>query len=138
MVYTLSLLKTSDILTTLTRALNDWVYSKQPSVKKSAFAMVVSIISRIVSDNMGFALGGKYTSQSSKNQIVVGLVNGLGAAIMRKPVLVNMMEGVQSDLQAEWVLKALSTTLIESEQLNAGTKFDIDLFGPYSSLSNDS
>jgi len=126
-----SVLKLSDLVTGFTSALNDWVFSTNPSIKKAGFAVVLSIVSRIVSDNIYSPLGSVYTSQSSKNQIIVGLMSGLGSMLMRrKNVLRDMHMSVISDLQSEWILKALAGTLNSAGVVDY-TTFDIDIVGPF-------
>ena len=108
MPVTWNLLTASDFLTTFTFSFNDWVYGRTPGIKKSAYAFLVSMLSRFVSDNIPVAaLGGTYTSKTSKNQIVVGILGGMRALWMKQGVLRGAMDQVSADLTAEWMLQAL-------------------------------
>ena len=128
---TFSVLKLSDLVTGFTSALNDWVFSTNPSIKKAGFSIVLSIVSRIVSDNIYSPLGSVYTSQSSKNQIIVGLMSGLGSLLMkRRSVLRDMHLSVISDLQSEWILKSIASTMNSAGATDYQT-FDLDLVGPF-------
>ena len=121
-------LKTSDLMTAVTRGFNDYVYGRSLSVKKSGFAVLVSIFARLVSTNFQPLLGGAgetYTSQSSKNQIVVGLVNAVAAMAMKQNPLRTAMDAVSADLTAEWVLKALGTTIGNKQE-----SWDYTIFPP--------
>lgn len=109
MPVTWNLLTASDFLTTFTFSFNDWVYGRTPSIKKSAYAFLVSMISRFISDNVAGTgvLGGKYTSKSSKNQIVVAILGGMRSLWMKQGVLRGAMDQVSADLTAEWLLQSL-------------------------------
>ena len=109
--FKLDLLRTSDLMTVLTRSFNDYVYGRSVTVKKSAFAVLVSIISRLFSDNFTKILGGTDTTQSAKNQIVVGVVNAVAAMAMKQSPLRGAMDGVSADLTAEWIMNALGNTI---------------------------
>ena len=123
--WNLSILKVSDLLTALTRAFNDYVYGRSISIKKAGFAVLVSMISRMLSDNIQPVLGGEYTDQSSKNQIVVAVINAIAGAMWKQNPVRTAMDGVSADLTAEWLMKALGTTFGNPTQT-----WDISLIPP--------
>ena len=114
--FKIDLLRTSDLMTVVTRSFNDYVYGKSVTVKKAGFAVLVSVVSRLFSDNFQNLLGQTKTTQSSKNQIVVGVINAVAAMAMKQSPLRGAMDGVSADLTAEWILNALGNTIGDPKQ----------------------
>ena len=126
MAFKFDILKTSDLFTTFTYSFNDWVYGRSPSIRKGAYAMLVSIFSRLISDNMpAVALGGKYTSVSSKNQIVVAILGAMRGFWMKSSPLRSSMDQVSADLTAEYLLKAMGQ--VYSTGVEGATVNDFDI-----------
>ena len=125
--FKLDLFKTSDLMTMFTRSFNDWAYGRTISIKKAGMATMTSIVSRIVSDNLPVT---KYVSLDSKNQIVVGVIGALSAAIMKQGILRGSMDAVSADLTAEWLLKALGQNA-KAAELGIGDTFDVSIGGPW-------
>ena len=125
MTVTLTLLKSSDIFTVFTRAFFDWVYDKQFTVKKGGTAFIISVLSRLLSDNI--PMFGIQTF-SVKNQVVVGLLNGMVAVVQKKRFLRSVSIGVQTDLLAEYLITFVGTVFegLKKERFD-GITFDVPI-----------
>lgn len=125
MTVSITLLKSSDLFTVFTRAFFDWVYNKQITVEKGGIAFLISILSRLVSDNVPlFAV----QSKSAKNQVIVGLLNGLVAVVQKERFLRSVSIGVSSDLLAEYLITGIGTMFegLKRERYD-GITFDVPI-----------
>lgn len=95
------ILKLSDIGTAATTAIFTSVYGGTPSARRSAEAVLISVLSRIMSTNFPSLTGGASTSSDTKNQIWVALVTGLVAAGMKRNVARSIVQAVSADLLSE-------------------------------------
>jgi hypothetical protein len=105
-----SILTLSDLGTAVTSYGFQMVYGSKPSGKRAAEAVLISVISRILSRNFPNMLGSDSTEEITKNYIVVGVINAMVAAGMNRSISREVVTGVASDLLSDQVFKSLDIT----------------------------
>ena len=101
------LLKFSDITTAGTSSLISYVYGQQPTARRATEGVLISVLSRIISQNFPKLTGGEKATAQTKNQIVVGILNALLASGMNRSVAKSVVQGISSDLLAEQAFKMM-------------------------------